>query len=47
MTNSIDHKETYRNAIQLREGEMNRLFQRVSFFLVATAFLIAALVALV
>jgi len=47
MINSIDHNESYRTAIQLREGEMNRLFQRVSFFLVGTAFLIAALVALI
>ena len=37
----------YKTALQLREGEMNRLFQRVSFFLVSTAFLIAALVALI
>ena len=47
MANSNDPGVMYKTALQLREGEMNRLFQRVSFFLIGTAFLIAALVALV
>jgi hypothetical protein len=47
MANLLGDNEKYRMALQLREGELNRLFQRVSFFLVSTAFLIAALVALV
>jgi hypothetical protein len=47
MANINDPSEMFKTALQLREGEMNRLFQRVNYFLVGTAFLIAALVTLI
>jgi disulfide bond formation protein DsbB len=47
MININDSNEIYKTALQLRDGEVDRLFQRVNFFLIGTAFLIAALVSLV
>jgi hypothetical protein len=38
--------DAYRTANQWREGELTRLFQRVNYFLIGTAFLVAPLVAL-
>lgn len=42
----MDIGDAYRTANQWRDGELSRLFQRVNYFLIGTAFLIAPLVAL-
>jgi hypothetical protein len=47
MANMYDQDEIYKASLRLREGELNRLFQRVNFFLISTAFLIAALATLI
>jgi len=40
-------EEAYRTANQWREGETTRLFQRVNYFLIGTAFLISPLIVLI
>lgn len=42
----MDDEKAYEKAMYLREGEVNRLFDRVNFFLAATAFLIGGISAL-
>jgi len=47
MEKPTELQDAYRTANQWREGEMTRLFQRLNYFLIGTAFLISPIIILI